>query len=92
MITNDLVQTKEPEPLLVELEDLPHVEFELINNYLTHGSIIKIDLHVHYYHDVPVDDNNVIIDNDQNETFNETLIDVYILKVYYPEGYVYSQP
>jgi len=92
LITDDLVQTKEPKPLLVELEDLQHVEFELVDNYLTHGSIIEIDVHVHYYHDAPVDDNNVIVHNDQNDTFNETLIDVYYLKVYKPEGYVYSQP
>ncbi len=89
MITNELVQTKELEPLLVELEDLQHVEFEPVNNYLTHGNIIGIDVHVRYYHDVRVEDNNVNICNDQNKTFSETLIDIYILEVYNLKGFVY---
>jgi len=54
LVTNEHVQTKEPKPLPIELEDLQHVEFELVNNHLTHGSIKGNDVHVHYYHDVHV--------------------------------------
>jgi hypothetical protein len=91
LIVGEHVQTKKLEPLNFEFEDLQHVEFESINNYLTHGNIIKTDVHVHHYHDVPIEDNNVAIHNDQNDAFNETLINVYI-KVYNPKGHVYSQP
>jgi hypothetical protein len=59
---------------------------------LTQGSIIGINVHVYYYHDVPIEDNNVTVRNDQNDTFSETIIDVYILEVYNPKGYMYSQP
>jgi hypothetical protein len=58
---------------------------------LTDDNIIGIDVCVHHYHDVPIKDNNVAIHNDQNDAFNETLIDVYI-KVYNPKGHVYLQP
>ncbi len=47
---------------------------------------------IHYYHDVRVHDNNVIVRNDQNDTFSEALIDVYILEVSNPKGHVYSKP
>jgi hypothetical protein len=92
LIIDELVQTKEAKPLPIELEDLQHVEFEPVNNHLTHGSIIRIDVHAHYYHDVPVEDNNATICNDQNDTFCGTLIDIYILEVYNLKGYMYSQP
>ncbi len=46
------VQTKELKPLLVKPKDLQHVEFEPVNNHLTPNSIKRIDVHVHYYHDV----------------------------------------
>jgi hypothetical protein len=59
---------------------------------LTHGSIKGINVPVHYYHDVHVEENNVIIHNDQNDVFSETLINVYILEVYNPKGCIYSQP
>jgi len=39
-VTNELVQTKKLEPLLVEPEDLQPMEFELINNHL-HMAILK---------------------------------------------------
>jgi hypothetical protein len=52
--TNEHVQTKELEPLPIELEDLQLVEFELVNNHLTLGSIKRTYVHVHYYHDVHV--------------------------------------
>jgi hypothetical protein len=91
LVTNEPIQTKEPKPLPIELEDLEPVEFEQINNHLTHGSIKGTYVHVHYYHDVHVQDSNVTIHNDQNDTFSEALIDVYILEVYNPKGHVNSQ-
>jgi len=39
-----------------------------------------------------VQDNNVTTHNDQNNAFNEAFIDVYILEIFYPKGFVYSQP
>lgn len=76
------IQIEEPEPLLVEYENLQPVGFE-------HGNIITNVL-VHYYHDVPIKFNNVHVHNDQNDTFNEKVINVYILEVYYLKGHVYS--
>jgi len=43
MAINEPIQTSELEPLLVELEDLQPIEFELVNNHLTHGSIKGIE-------------------------------------------------
>jgi len=40
--------------------------------------------------DVLVEENNVTIHNDQNNTFNGAIIDVYILEVYNPKGRIYS--
>jgi hypothetical protein len=39
LATDELVQTKKLEPLNVEHEDLQHVEFEPVDNHLTHDSI-----------------------------------------------------
>ncbi len=39
LVIDEHVQTKELEPLLVELEDFQLIKFEPINNHLTHGSI-----------------------------------------------------
>jgi hypothetical protein len=83
LVIDELVQIE-------ELEDLQRVGFERVNNYLTHGNIIGTYVPIHYYHDVPFEYNNVTICNDQNDTFNETLIDVYILEVYNPKGHFYS--
>jgi hypothetical protein len=47
-------RTKEPESLPIELEHLQPIEFEPVNNHWTHGSIKRIDVSVHYYHDVHV--------------------------------------
>ncbi len=44
------------------------------------------------YHDVLIQDNNAVICNDQNDAFSKALIDVYILGVFNPKGYVHSQP
>jgi hypothetical protein len=95
LVSDESIQTKEPALLLVESKYLQHVEFEPVNNPLTNGNIIGIDVPICYYHDVHVEDNNVIIRNDQNDAFSGTLIGVYNLKVYNPEvynpkGHVYS--
>ncbi len=37
---------------------------------------------IHYYHDVPIEENIVIVYNDQNNTFSEVLIDIHILEIY----------
>ncbi len=52
LITYEPIQTKKLEPLLLEPEDLQHVEFEPINNHLTHGNIKRTNVFIHYYHDV----------------------------------------
>jgi hypothetical protein len=61
LVTNEPIQTKEPKPLPIELEYLQSIKFELVNNHLTHGSIKQTYVHVHYYHDVHVQNNNVTI-------------------------------
>jgi hypothetical protein len=48
LVINEVVQTKKLEPLHVENEDYEPIEFELINNYLTHGSIIGTNVPIHY--------------------------------------------
>ncbi len=48
MVTNELVQTKRPKTLPIENENYELVEFEQVDNYLTHDNIIGIDVHVHY--------------------------------------------
>ncbi len=82
MVTNEPIQTKEPKPLPIKLEDIQPIKFEPINNHLTHGSIKGTYVHVQ--------DSNVTIRNDQNDAFSEALIDVYILEAYNPKGRVYS--
>jgi hypothetical protein len=84
LVINEPIQGKEFEPLPVELEDLQNLEFESINNPLTHGNIKGKDVHVQ--------DNDVIVCNDQNDAFSATFINVYILEVYNLKVYVYSQP
>jgi hypothetical protein len=69
LATDEPFQIRDFEPLLVELEDPQLVEFEPFNNHLTHGSIKGTYMHVHYYHDVHVQDNNAAICNDQNDVF-----------------------
>ncbi len=59
---------------------------------MTHGNVKRKNVPIHYYHDVHSEDNNVTICNDQNDTFGEALIDVYILEVYNPKDHIYSQP
>jgi len=46
LVTNEPIQTKEPKPLPIELEDLQPIKFEPVNNHLTHGSIKRTYVHV----------------------------------------------
>jgi hypothetical protein len=41
---------------------------------------------------VPIHDNDVTSNNDQNDMFRKALIDVYLLGVSNPKGWVHSQP
>jgi hypothetical protein len=68
------IQTKELEPLPNEPKDFQPIEVEPINNHLTHGNIKGKNVHIHYYNDVHIEDNNVTIRNDQNNTFSDPLI------------------
>ncbi len=56
LITNELVQIQEPKALLVEPANFQPIEFESINNHLTHGNIKGTDVPIYYYHDVPIED------------------------------------
>jgi hypothetical protein len=91
LFIDEPIQTKGPEPLPIELEDLHPIEFKPINNHLTHGSIKRTYMPVHYYHDVLVQDNNATICKDQNDAFSKAFIDIYILGVFNLKGYVHSQ-
>jgi hypothetical protein len=59
LVTNEPIQTKKLEPLPIENENFEPIKFEPINNYLTHGSIIRTNVHVHYHDDVHVEHNCV---------------------------------
>ncbi len=86
---NDLVMD-ELEPLPIELEEFQPIEFELICNYLTLGNIEGTYVFVHHYHNVPIQDNDVIGSYHQNDMFRKALIDVYLLGVSNPKGCVHS--
>ncbi len=60
------------------------------DNHLTHDNIIGTNVPIHYYHDVLVEDNNVIVCNDQNDAFCGTFIYVYNLEVLNLKGHIYS--
>jgi hypothetical protein len=92
LVIDKLVQAKEPTPLLVELKDFQLVEFALISNHLTPGNITTTHVLVHHYHNLHVQDNNVMVNNDPNDMFGKALIDAYLLGVFNPKGYVHSQP
>jgi hypothetical protein len=49
---------------------------------LTHGSIIRVDVHVNYHGDVLVQFNGVLVCNDQNDIFVAEPINIYTLEVY----------
>jgi hypothetical protein len=89
LVTDELVQTKEHVPLLVELEDFQPVGFKLVSNHLTPGIIKITDVLGHHYDNLPIWDNNVVVSND---VFKKAPIDVYLLGVSKLKGYVYSQP
>jgi hypothetical protein len=69
LVTNEHVQIEEPKPFLVENANFEFIEFEPINNYLTQGSIIRIDVHVQYNNDVFVEFN--CVPNCNDHTFSE---------------------
>jgi hypothetical protein len=92
LVADEHVQIEKPKPLLVENANFEHVKFEPVNNYLTHGSIIRIDVLVHYYDDEPIVFNYVFICNDQNDTFSEKPIDVCILEVYNLKSHIQFWP
>lgn len=89
---DELVQTKEPKPLLIENAKYGHVESKLVNYYLTHGNIIRIGVLVHYHNDLPVELNYVRDCNYQNDTFSKGPINVCTLEVYNPKSRIYSPP
>jgi len=92
LLMDEPIQTRELEPLLVELENFQHVEFEPICNYLTHANIKGTYVLVHHYHNVPIEDNDVNNSCDQNDMFRKALIDAYLLKVFNPKDCVHSCP
>jgi hypothetical protein len=84
LVTDEPIQTKKPNSLLIEPKGFQLVKFELINNYLTLDNIKGTNVHVHHYHNVPVQDNDVVGNNDQNDMFRKAFIDVYLLGVFNP--------
>ncbi len=84
------IQTREPEPLPIEPKDLQPIEFEPFSNHLTLGNIIGTNVHVNYYHVVPIQDNNANVSIDQNDMYSKALIDVYILGVSNPKSCIHS--
>jgi hypothetical protein len=92
LVTNKLVQTKEPIPLPVEPKDFQPIKFELVSNHSTPDSIKVINMLVHHYHNLPIQDNIVVVSNDPNDLFGKAFIDVYLLGISKPKGCVHSQP
>jgi hypothetical protein len=50
LVNDEPIQAKEHVPLLVEPADFQPVNFKLVSNYLTPGSIKTLDVLVHHYH------------------------------------------
>jgi len=92
MAIDEPIQTRELEPLHVEPKDLQPIEFKIVSNHLTPGSIKRINVPIHYYHDVPIHDNNAVVSYEQNDMFSKAPIDIHILGVSNPKGCVHSQP
>jgi hypothetical protein len=90
LVTDKPVQTRKLVPLLVELEYFQLVELEPVNNHSTPCSIQSTNVHVHHYHNLPIQDNNEAMSNDPNDMYGKALIDVYILGVFNPKGCVHS--
>jgi len=92
LVIDEPSQAKKPIPLPIEPKDFQPVEFELVSNHLTPSSIKTTYAFVHHYHNLHVQDNNVIVSNDPNDVFGKALIDVYFLGVFNFKGCVHSQP
>ncbi len=88
LVTDELGQTKEHVPLSVEPKDFQHVRFEPIS--LTLGRIKATYIFFHHYHNLPIQDNNVMVSNGPNDVFGKALIDAYLLGVSNLKGYVHS--
>jgi hypothetical protein len=54
LVTDELVQTKELEPLLIEHEEFQPIKFEPICNYLTPNSMKRAYVPAHDYHNAHV--------------------------------------
>ncbi len=74
LVINKPIQAKELVPLLVELEDLQLVEFEPVSNHSTPCSIKVTNVLIHYYHNFPIHDNNVVVSNDPNDVLGRHLL------------------
>jgi hypothetical protein len=92
LVIDEPVQAKELVTLSIELEDFQPVGFELISSHSTLDNIKVIDVLVHHYHILPIQDNNVAVSNAPNDMFGKAFIDVYLLRVSNPNGFVPSQP
>jgi hypothetical protein len=92
LVVDEHVQTKETEPILFENANFEPIKFKLINSYLTHGNITGTNVSIHYYDDVHIEFNYVLVRNDQDDTFSEKPIDICILEVWNPKSRIHLQP
>ncbi len=81
LVIDEPIQIEIFEPLFLENENFKPIEFEPINDTLTHGNVTKIDVHVQ--------SNDVLVHNYQNNIFVEECINIYTLKVYNLKRCVY---
>jgi hypothetical protein len=72
MVINEIIQMKELVPLSIEPKDFEPIGFELVSNYLTPSNIKTTNVFVHHYHNLLVQDNNVVTSNDPNGVWNNT--------------------
>jgi hypothetical protein len=89
LVINEHVQTKEPIPIWVELEDFQRTRFKMTSIHLTLSNIKTTYVFVHHYHNLPIQKNSVVMNNDANDVFRKAFIDVYLLGVSSPKGYVH---
>ncbi len=90
LVIDEPVQTKQLVPLPIEPKVFQPIGFEPVSNHLTHGNIKAKDVFVHHCHNLLIQDNNVAMSNDANDTFGKAIIDVYLLGVFNPKVYVHS--
>jgi len=90
LIVDEHVKKKELEPLFVKNANFELVKFELVNNYSTHGNITRTNVPTHYYDNVHVEFNYMHVRSDQNDAFNEKLINICILEVWNPKSHIHS--